>query len=181
MAYTINNDETELTINGKIYVAIDGEECTCEDCSINKLIGWICNVPCNPNEREDGKDVIWKLKDTEQMETTEMKTTQMETTEITPIPTELYRNLVYLGIIDPSGVRNTNVGKSNYSTKTIQAWSVWLDYPELTSWDHDIIKRVLRTKEETGMTADEARLLDYEKIKHDCEERIRQLNYKSNE
>jgi hypothetical protein len=46
-----------------------------------------------------------------------------------------------------------------------------LDYPELTSWDDDIIKRVLRTKEGTS------REEDYEKIIHDCEERLRQLSF----
>ena len=81
---------------------------------------------------------------------------------------ELYRKLDYLGIL-PSVERSYNIGKSNYSEHTIQPWSIWLDYPELTSWDHDIIKRVLRTKE------GESRFTDYEKIIHDCEERIRQL------
>ena len=67
------------------------------------------------------------------------------------ISDELYAKLEYLGIID-NGVRNHNVGKSNYSKKTIQPWAIWLDYPELTGWDDDIIKRVLRVKEETGMS-----------------------------
>jgi hypothetical protein len=38
----------------------------------------------------------------------------------------------------------------------------------LNPWDADIIKRVLRDKGE--------RRLDYEKIKHVCDERIRQLD-----
>lgn len=82
----------------------------------------------------------------------------------------LYRTLVYLGIIDESeqGCRAHNVGKSDYSKHTIQPWSIWLDY-DLNPWDADIIKRVLRTKE------NETRIEDYHKIIHICEERIRQL------
>lgn len=91
------------------------------------------------------------------------------------ISDELYAKLEYLGIIQ-NEVRSHNVGKSNYSKKTIQPWAVWLDYPELTGWDDDIIKRVLRIKEEEGMSANEARKMDYEKIIHNCQERIRQLD-----
>lgn len=91
------------------------------------------------------------------------------------ISDELYAKLEYLGIIQ-NEVRSHNVGKSNYSKKTIQPWTVWLDYPELTGWDDDIIKRVLRIKEEEGMSANEARKMDYEKIIHNCQERIRQLD-----
>ena len=82
----------------------------------------------------------------------------------------LYRTLERLGIIDESeqGCRAYNVGKSDYSKHTIQPWSIWLDY-DLNPWDADIIKRVLRTKE------NETRVEDYHKIIHICEERIRQL------
>lgn len=88
------------------------------------------------------------------------------------IPMSLYNRLRYLGIIDESGVRSHNVGKSDYSKgeHLIQAWSLWLDYPELTSFDHDILKRVLRNKE------GDTRKMDYEKIIHICEERIRQID-----
>ena len=91
------------------------------------------------------------------------------------ISDELYAKLEYLGIIQ-NEVRSHNVGKSNYSQKTIQPWTAWLDYPELTPWDYDIIKRVLRIKEEEGMSANEARKMDYEKIIHNCQERIRQID-----
>lgn len=68
------------------------------------------------------------------------------------ISDELGRKLKFLGIIpeDDESVdtRNVNVGNSNYSKHLIQPWSVWLDYPELTEFDKDIIKRVLRTKDE---------------------------------
>ena len=85
------------------------------------------------------------------------------------ISDELYSTLEYLGIID-NGVRSHNVGKSNYSERLIQPWTIWLSYPELTSFDHDIIKRVLRTKE------GDSRRMDYEKIIHICKERIRQID-----
>lgn len=87
----------------------------------------------------------------------------------TPIPTVLYNRLVYLGIIDLSGNRSTNEGDSNYAEKTIQPHSIWLDYPELTSFDHDVVKRILRTKKGNS------RLLEYKKIIHVCNERIRQI------
>lgn len=90
----------------------------------------------------------------------------------------LYDKLNYLGLI-PNDVRSNHVGKSNYSNKTIQPWSIWLDYPELTGWDDDIIKRVLRTKEESGISEIDARIMDYEKIIHVCNERIRQLKLKT--
>lgn len=90
------------------------------------------------------------------------------------IDLNLYNKLNELGMI-PNEIRKSNVGKSDYSKHTIQPWSIWLDY-ELNPWDADIVKRILRTKEEPGMTEDEARIMDYEKIKHICDERIRQIN-----
>ena len=96
----------------------------------------------------------------------------MDNPQVT-IDFELYKSLKKLGIIhdcnEDVDIRSFNIGNSNYSKHTIQPWSIWLDYPELTSWDHDIIKRVLRTKK------GESRLMDYEKIIHDCNERIRQI------
>ena len=85
---------------------------------------------------------------------------------------ELYNELVHLGIIDETNTRNNNVGKSDYSKHIIQPWSIWIAY-NLNPWDADIIKRVLRTKEDTP------RKEDYEKIIHICQERIRQINNKS--
>lgn len=84
------------------------------------------------------------------------------------ISDELYDRLSLLGII-PNGVRNHNVGASDYSQHIIQPYSIWLDY-SLNPWDADIIKRVLRKKE--GQDRKE----EYEKIIHICEERIRQLD-----
>lgn len=64
--------------------------------------------------------------------------------------------------------RNHNIGESDYARHKIQPWDIWLEY-DLNPWDADIIKRVLRNK--PGQ-----RRLDYEKIKHVCDERIRQLD-----
>lgn len=89
--------------------------------------------------------------------------------------TEEFENkLRYLGIVDDTGIRMGNVGTSDYSKHIIQPWSIWLDY-NLDPWDADIIKRVLRTKVEPCMSAVEARIVDYKKIIHICEEKIRQL------
>ncbi len=82
---------------------------------------------------------------------------------------ELYAELKQLGIINEnSDVRSHNVGTSDYSKHVIQPWSIWIDY-NLNAFDADIIKRVLRKKENTP------RKEDYEKIIHICQERIRQI------
>lgn len=86
---------------------------------------------------------------------------------------ELYDRLVFLGII-PNEVRAKNIGASNYSEHTIQPYSIWIDW-DLNPWDADIVKRVLRTKKEGGMSFNESRKMDYEKIIHICKERIRQI------
>jgi hypothetical protein len=86
------------------------------------------------------------------------------------ISNELYERLKFLGIIDSSGVRQHNVGNSNYHKKLISPWVLWLEYPELTPFDHDILKRVLREKK------GDPRKMDYEKIIHICQERIRQID-----
>lgn len=86
------------------------------------------------------------------------------------IPNELYDKLVYLGIIDDTGVRGRNFGASDYNEGHIcTPWAIFLDHPELTFWDQDIIKRLLRQKD------GDPRELEYKKIIHDCEERLRQL------
>lgn len=84
------------------------------------------------------------------------------------ISDELYNKLRLLGIIDNENVRSHNIGSSDYSKHVIQPWSIWKDY-NLNGWDCDIIKRVLRHKE----TDD--RIMDYKKIIHICQERIRQI------
>ena len=84
------------------------------------------------------------------------------------ISREEYKKLARVGILNTS-VRAYNRGNSDYSQHVIQPWSIWIDW-NLNPWDADIVKRVLRTKQ------GESRLLDYEKIIHICEERIRQIN-----
>lgn len=88
----------------------------------------------------------------------------METKEI---PAWLYDRLNALGII-PNDVRDHNVGESDYAQHLIQPWAIWLDH-DLNPWDADIIKRVLRKKKTDN------RIMDYKKIIHICQERIRQL------
>lgn len=80
------------------------------------------------------------------------------------------RQLLILGIIeyDNNSVRSSNIGASNYAQHIIQPWSIIQDW-ELNYWDGDIIKRVLRTKNT------DSRKMDYQKIIHICEERIRQI------
>lgn len=95
------------------------------------------------------------------------------------IPKELYHKLNSIGILDNT-IRGNNVGNSDYSKHIIQPWSIWKDY-NLNPWDADIIKRVLRTKKESGKSKTESRIMDYEKIIHICKERIRQLKYNENE
>ena len=83
------------------------------------------------------------------------------------IQPEILKQLKELGLI-PDEVRSHNVGESDYSKHLIQPWSIWKDY-NLNPWDADIVKRVLRTK------STDSRILDYQKIIHICQERIRQL------
>lgn len=90
------------------------------------------------------------------------------------ISDSLAERLIYLGIIGDSA-RDYNVGTSDYSKHIIQPWSIWLDYG-LDPWDADIVKRVLRTKMEPDLSKTESRILDYKKIIHICEEKIRQLS-----
>lgn len=80
----------------------------------------------------------------------------------------ILKALLKMGKTPTPKAREHNVGESNYAEHTIQPWDIWLEY-RLNPWDADIIKRVLRTK--PGQ-----RRLDYEKIKHICDERIRQID-----
>ena len=91
------------------------------------------------------------------------------------IEENLYNRLNKLGMI-PNETRKANVGNSNYAKHLIQPWSIWMDY-NLNAWDADIVKRVLRTKSEPGISEKEARIMDYNKIIHICKERIRQLEF----
>jgi hypothetical protein len=71
-------------------------------------------------------------------------------------------------------IRRKNVGESNYSDYEIQVWDIWIEY-DLNPFDADIVKRVLRKKHLANYSPSEARIQDYQKIIHVCEERIRQL------
>lgn len=93
---------------------------------------------------------------------------ELEQNEQRCIPKWLYDRLNKLGVI-PNDTRNHNVGKSNYSKHVLQPWSIWLDW-NLNPWDADILKRLLRTKDT------DPRRMDYEKIIHICQERIRQID-----
>ena len=67
--------------------------------------------------------------------------------------------------LDVSDVRSFNIGNSDYAEHKIQPWDVWIAY-RLNPFHADMVKRLLRTKAEGGMSLLEARRLDYEKIKH---------------
>ena len=71
-------------------------------------------------------------------------------------------------------IRSYNIGNSDYSKRKIQPWDIWREY-NLNPWDADVVKRILREKEEPGMSKEDARIMDYEKIIHICKERIRQI------
>src|SRR5574344_205517 len=116
-----------------------------------------------------------------QFNTLNTRGTLIGTNEFFLLNKDAIEKLVQLGILKTSfnTCRNTNVGKSNYAEHLIQPWSIWIDY-NLNPWDADIVKRVLRTKEESGMSEKDARIMDYQKIKHICDERIRQLELESN-
>ena len=92
---------------------------------------------------------------------------EIQPTAMMEIPLKTYKKLKELGMLE-SEERSFNVGNSDYHYHFIQPWSIWIDW-NLNPWDADIIKRVLRTK------SGDSRLLDYEKIIHICQERIRQL------
>ena len=79
--------------------------------------------------------------------------------------------------INAKNIRNHNVGNSNYAKMPTgyQPWDLWKVY-HMNPWDADILKRLLRTKAEPGMTIEESRRLDYEKIIHVCQERINQID-----
>ncbi len=72
-------------------------------------------------------------------------------------------------------VRSFNVGESDYSSHGIQPWDIWIEYG-LNPFDADIVKRVLRTKVQSGKSAVQSRIEDYNKIIHICRERVRQLS-----
>lgn len=85
----------------------------------------------------------------------------------------------YISGINLKNHRTYNIGSSNYASMNIQPWDIWKDW-KLDPWDGDIIKRISRTKEIPGKTFEEARIEDYEKIKHICDEKLTHSNNTDN-
>lgn len=96
--------------------------------------------------------------------------TEEDLTQLMKLNREEIEHLLNLDILKTTeeSCQSYHIGKSDYSRHVIQPWNIWLEY-NLNPWDADIVKRVLRTKE------GEDRMLDYKKIIHVCQERIRQL------
>ena len=96
--------------------------------------------------------------------------TEEDLTQLMKLNRKEIEHLLSLGILKTTekSCQSYHIGKSDYSRHIIQPWNIWLEY-NLNPWDADIVKRVLRIKE------GEDRKLDYEKIIHVCQERIRQI------
>lgn len=117
---------------------------------------------------EDGITMLLMEKDAELQEAAESQPEPTQDANSRLLDEDTYKTLMRLGILDTS-VRSYNRGASDYSRHIIQPWTIWQDY-NLNPWDADIVKRILRTKQ------GDSRRLDYEKIIHICEERIRQID-----
>ena len=117
---------------------------------------------------EDGITMLLLENDAELQEAAEPQPEPTQEANSRLLDEDTYQALRRLGILDTS-VRAYNRGTSDYSRHIIQPWAIWLDY-QLNPWDADIVKRVVRTKQ------GDSRRLDYEKIIHICEERIRQID-----
>ena len=117
---------------------------------------------------EDGIMMLLMEKDAELQEAAPEEAQVPDTVNSRLLDEDTYKALMRLGILDTS-VRSYNRGASDYSRHIIQPWTIWQDY-NLNPWDADIVKRILRTKQ------GDSRRLDYEKIIHICEERIRQID-----
>ena len=81
--------------------------------------------------------------------------------------------------VDHDDVRSFNVGASDYSQHKIQPWDIWEEY-NLNPWEADIVKRVLRKKNEVGLSEIESRIMDFEKIIHISRKCIELLEKKKN-
>jgi hypothetical protein len=138
-----------VVIDGVRYDPVKADCDMCSNCAF-RFDGYSCDEARDYVDCYD-HGIFWKKVDT----TLPFKE---ETTTGTAPPKE-----------NPSDIRSYNVGTSNYAKHKIQPWDIWLEY-KLNPWDADIIKRVLRHK------AEDPRRLDYEKIIHICQERIRQID-----
>lgn len=57
MSIKVSDDQNTVWVDGKEYVAHDCDECC--TCDIKKSCS---KAPCNPRERKDNREVIFKLK-----------------------------------------------------------------------------------------------------------------------
>ena len=155
------NIQTAITVRGEKFIYDKTESVTevCEKCALKDL----CERDQDAQTLCDYLDIARYSDYNFRRATADEKQDNANT-----IPDELYDRLQKLGII-PNEVRDMNVGASDYSKHLIQPWAIWQEY-QLNPWDADIIKRVLRHK------ATDTRKMDYEKIIHICEERIRQID-----
>ena len=158
---TMNKDI--ITIGGVQYEYIGGQytsgENACEHCALNGICnkGSYNSIICKITKHlDDFSGNFQPMKAEPQPEHSRL------------LDEDTYKTLQRLGILDTS-VRAYNRGTSDYSQHIIQPWAIWQEY-NLNPWDADIVKRILRTKQ------GDSRRLDYEKIIHICEERIRQID-----
>ena len=158
------NIQTAITLGGQKYIfeptKYDSTSEACENCALQEL----CHDIDGATLCDDLGIARFNTYNFRRAPEEEQKAL---TGEANTIPADLYCRLQKLGII-PNEVRDMNVGASDYSKHLIQPWAIWQEY-QLNPWDADIIKRVLRHK------ATDTRKMDYEKIIHICQERIRQL------
>ena len=154
--------ENAIIIDGKKYIFVsglctNGIEC-CDGCALKEV--------CERDHEDDHR--ICEIMGTMEDNTGNFQPAKdFEEVNSRLLDEDTYKALSRLGILNTS-VRAYNRGSSDYSQHIIQPWSIWQDW-NLNPWDADIVKRILRTKQ------GDSRILDYEKIIHICEERIRQL------
>lgn len=161
------NNETSITLDGVKYIfdrtKYQSTSEACEHCALREK--------CHDIDAETLCDALglehYSTYNFRQASESEQPVGDVVFDGMAQIPQDLYDHLQKLGII-PNEVRDTNVGASDYSKHVIQPWAIWQEYG-LNPWDADIVKRVLRHK------ATDTRVMDYEKIIHICQERIRQL------
>lgn len=165
------NKEVTITIGDEMYVfgPTKAGADVCNECSLYELCKRIDgSTLCENLKIELFNDYNFKRKKVEKGPTATSGNGE-GTVCGHQIDEETYKALMRLGILDTS-VRSYNRGASDYSRHIIQPWTIWQEY-QLNPWDADIVKRVLRHKE------GDSRRLDYEKIIHICEERIRQIDF----
>jgi len=160
------NKEVTITIGDETYVfgPTKAGADVCNECSLYELCKRIDgSTLCENLGIELFNDYNFKKQKAEKR-----PSVATENGNLRKIDEDTYKALKRLGILDTS-VRSYNRGASDYSQHIIQPWTIWQEY-QLNPWDADIVKRVLRHKE------GDSRRLDYEKIIHICEERIRQID-----